>query len=146
MNTALINGEIDAYFTGGTYTASPARFDGLTNIRGITPLRADGRQGRHRLDRADLGGEQPRPVFAGRGLPGIRAGARDFSKAVAFAEGTYNPVSQMGDPAVFDLFDSDELDAIQWDSLEEEMARSVEYKVVASYAELSTIYNAAKRG
>lgn len=24
MNTALINGEIDAYFTGGTYTASPA--------------------------------------------------------------------------------------------------------------------------
>ncbi|KAA3621313.1 MAG: spermidine/putrescine ABC transporter substrate-binding protein, partial [Proteobacteria bacterium] len=37
MNTALINGEIDAYFTGGTYTASPARFDGATNIRGITP-------------------------------------------------------------------------------------------------------------
>jgi spermidine/putrescine transport system substrate-binding protein len=70
----------------------------------------------------------------------------EISKAVAFAEGTYNPVSQMGDPAVFDLFDSDELDAIQFDSLEEEMARSVEYKVVASYAELSTIYNAAKRG
>ena len=37
MNTALINGEIDAYFTGGTYTASPARFDGLTNVRAITP-------------------------------------------------------------------------------------------------------------
>ena len=37
MNTALINGEIDAYFTGGTYTASPARLDGATNIRGITP-------------------------------------------------------------------------------------------------------------
>ena len=34
MNTALINGEIDAYFTGGTYTASPARFDGATQIRG----------------------------------------------------------------------------------------------------------------
>ena len=33
MNTALINGEIDAYFTGGTYTASPARYDGATNIR-----------------------------------------------------------------------------------------------------------------
>ena len=37
MNTALINGEIDAYFTGGTYTASPARYDGATNVRGITP-------------------------------------------------------------------------------------------------------------
>ena len=37
MNLALINGEIDAYFTGGTYTASPARYDGATNVRGITP-------------------------------------------------------------------------------------------------------------
>lgn len=37
LNTALINGEIDAYFTGGTYTASPARFDGVKNVRGITP-------------------------------------------------------------------------------------------------------------
>lgn len=37
MNTALINGEIDAYFTGGTYTASPARLDGMTNVMGITP-------------------------------------------------------------------------------------------------------------
>ncbi len=47
MNTALINGEIDAYFTGGTYTASPARFDGALNIRGITPSRGpvDGKGG-----------------------------------------------------------------------------------------------------
>ena len=37
MNLALINGEIDFYLTGGTYTASPARLDGATNIRGITP-------------------------------------------------------------------------------------------------------------
>ena len=37
MNTALINGEIDAYFTGGTYTASPARYDGASNVRGISP-------------------------------------------------------------------------------------------------------------
>ena len=37
MNLALINGEIDAYFTGGTYTASPARYDGFKNVRGITP-------------------------------------------------------------------------------------------------------------
>ncbi|MEM9784787.1 MAG: spermidine/putrescine ABC transporter substrate-binding protein, partial [Pseudomonadota bacterium] len=42
-------------------------------------------------------------------------------------------------------WDEDELDAIQWDSLEEEMARSVEYEVVASYDALSTIYAAARR-
>ncbi|MEM9139755.1 MAG: spermidine/putrescine ABC transporter substrate-binding protein, partial [Pseudomonadota bacterium] len=69
----------------------------------------------------------------------------EISKAVGFAEGTYNPVTQMGDPAVFAKWDTDELDAIQWDSLEEEMARSVEYDVVSSYDALNTAYNAAKR-
>ena len=70
----------------------------------------------------------------------------DISKAVAFAEGTYNPVSQMGDKAVFDKFDKDELDAIQWDSLGEEMERSLDYQVVSSYDQLNEIYNSAKRG
>ena len=70
----------------------------------------------------------------------------DICKAVAFSEGTYNPVSQMGDPNVHNKFDKDELDAIQWDSLDEEMGRSLDYQVVASYAELNEAYNAAKRG
>ena len=70
----------------------------------------------------------------------------DICKAVSFAEGTYNPVSQMGDPKVFEKYDSDELDAIQWDSLGEEMERSLDYQVVASYDKLNEVYNAAKRG
>ena len=70
----------------------------------------------------------------------------DICKAVAFSEGTYNPVSQMGDPNVLNKFDKDELDAIQWDSLDEEMSRSLDYQVVSSYAELNEAYNAAKRG
>ena len=52
----------------------------------------------------------------------------------------------MGDPNVLNKFDKDELDAIQWDSLDEEMGRSLDYQVVASYAELNEAYNAAKRG
>ena len=43
-------------------------------------------------------------------------------------------------------FDKEELDAIQWDSLGEEMSRSMDYQVVASYDELNAIYNAVKRG
>src|SRR3546814_1351733 len=50
----------------------------------------------------------------------------EVSHTVAFAEGTFNPVAQMGNPDCFKLFTSDELDIIQWDSLEEDMARSVE--------------------
>ena len=64
---------------------------------------------------------------------------------VAFAEGTFNPVAQMGNPDCFKLFTKDELDAIQWDSLDEEMARSVEYDVVPDYDKLLEIMNSAKR-
>ena len=46
---------------------------------------------------------------------------------------------------VFKLWSKDELDAIQWDTLSEEMSRSLEYDVVASYDELIKIYSAAKR-
>ncbi|MGH6928717.1 MAG: ABC transporter substrate-binding protein, partial [Dongiaceae bacterium] len=39
LNQSLISGEIDFYVPGGTYSASPARADGVTSIRGITPRR-----------------------------------------------------------------------------------------------------------
>ncbi|MFC3231464.1 hypothetical protein ACFOGJ_29720 [Marinibaculum pumilum] len=146
MNTALINGEIDAYFTGGTYTASPARLDGLSNVRGITPKSrpVDGKGGVVWIELTSaVANPDPTPL-AEDFLEFVQQ--PEICKAVGFAEGTYNPVSQMGDPEVFKLWDKDELDAIQWDSLPEEMAGSVEYSVVADYAKLLEIYTAAKRG
>ncbi|MCB9960060.1 MAG: extracellular solute-binding protein [Rhodospirillaceae bacterium] len=145
MNTALINGEIDCYFTGGTYTASPARLDGLSNVRGITP-RSGPINGKGGVVWAELTSVVNNPnasTLAPDFLEYVQA--PDICKAVGFAEGTYNPVAQMADPDVLALWDEDELDAIQWDSLPEEMENSVEYDVVASYAELIEIYNAAKR-
>jgi spermidine/putrescine transport system substrate-binding protein len=146
MNTALINGEIDAYFTGGTYTASPARLDGLTNIRGITPNSGpiDGKGGVVWIELTSLVNNPDPSPLAEDFLEFVQQA--DISKAVGFAEGTYNPVAQMGDPDVFSLWDADELDSIQWDTLDEEMSRSVEYDVVASYDELIKIYSAVKRG
>jgi spermidine/putrescine transport system substrate-binding protein len=145
MNTALINGEIDAYFTGGTYTASPARLDGLSNIRAITPKSGpvDGKGGVVWIELTSAVNNPDPSKLAEDFLEYVQA--PEICKAVAFAEGTYNPVAQMADEAVMALFNADELDAIQWDSLEEEMDRSLEYRVVASYAELNEIYNAAKR-
>jgi spermidine/putrescine transport system substrate-binding protein len=69
----------------------------------------------------------------------------EMSHTVAFAEGTFNPVAQMGDPACFELFTAEELEIIQWDSLEEEMARSTEYDIVPDYDKLLDIMTAAKR-
>jgi spermidine/putrescine transport system substrate-binding protein len=145
MNLALINGEIDAYFTGGTYTASPARYDGATNVRGITPRSGpmDGKGGIVWIELTSaVNNPDPSPL-ADEFLAYVQR--PDASKKVAFAEGTYNPVTQMGSPEVLSAFDKDELDAIQWDSLQEEMANSVDYDINPDYAEMYEIYSAAKR-
>jgi len=146
MNQSLVSGEIDFHLTGGTYSASPARADGATNIRGITPKSGPLEGGR--------GGIAWIEVTSVVNNPEISPLAEKFlhyvqdptvAHTVAFAEGTFNPVTQMGTKECFDLFTADELDAIQWDSLEEEMAGCVEYDIVPDYDKLLDIMNAAKK-
>ncbi len=145
MNTALINGEIDAYFTGGTYTASPARYDGATNVRAITPNSGpvDGKGGVVWIELTSLVNNPDPSDLASDFLEFVQQ--PDICKVVAFAEGTYNPIAQMGNPEVLAKFDADELDAIQMDSLDEEMARSLDYQVIPSYDALIDIYTQARR-
>jgi spermidine/putrescine transport system substrate-binding protein len=145
MNTALINGEIDAYFTGGTYTASPARYDGATNVRAITPNSGpvDGKGGVVWIELTSVVNNPDPSNLAEDFLEYVQSA--EASKTVAFTEGTYNPVSQMGNPEVMALFDAEELDAIQMDSLSEEMSRSLDYEVVSSYDALIDIYTQARR-
>jgi spermidine/putrescine transport system substrate-binding protein len=145
MNLALINGEIDAYFTGGTYTASPARFDGARNVRGITPKSGpmDGKGGIVWIEVTSAVNNPNPSSLADEFLAYVQR--PDVSKKVAFAEGTYNPVTQMGSEEVLSAFSAEELDAIQWDSLEEEMANSVDYDINPDYAEMYELYSAAKR-
>ena len=49
---------------------------------------------------------------------------------VAFVDDTCNPVAQMGDPAVLAAFSRSQLEAIQWDTLEEDIARCADYDIV----------------
>ena len=64
---------------------------------------------------------------------------------IAFVEGTCNPVAQMGDPRVMAAFGRDQLDAIQWDTLEEDIARCVDYDLVPDHDELLGHLRAAAR-
>lgn len=145
LNQAMVAGEIDLYLTGGTYTASPARADGYSEIRGITPLRGpvNGK-----------GGVSWVEVTLVVNNPNISPLAYDFLKyvqdpevahRVAFAEGTFNPVSQMGNPECFKRFSKEELDILQWDSLEDEMSRCVDYDIVPEYDQALEIISTAKR-
>ena len=68
----------------------------------------------------------------------------DAAKRVAFAEGTYNPIAQMGDPLVFGQFSIAELEAIQWPDLEDDLARCVDYDINPDYEAMLPLYNAAK--
>lgn len=145
MNQALISGEIDFQLTGGTYSVSPARADGNPQLRGITPLTSP---------IPGKGGISWIEITSTVNNPNLSPLATEFLKfvqdpevahTVAFAEGTFNPVAQTGNPDCFKLFTKEELDAIQWDSLEEEMARSAEYDIVPDYDKALDLMTAAKR-
>jgi spermidine/putrescine transport system substrate-binding protein len=145
MNQALISGEIDFHMTGGTYSASPARADGNPNIRGITPKSGpmNGKGGVAWIEITSTVNNPQLSPLAADFLEFVQS--PKMAHTVAFAEGTFNPVSQMGNPECFALFTKEELDAIQWDSLEEEMSRCVEYDIVPDYDKLLDIMTAAKR-
>jgi spermidine/putrescine transport system substrate-binding protein len=146
-NQGLVSGEIDFHLTGGTYSVSPARADGHMNLRGITPKKgpfAGGKGGIAWIEITSLVNNPNLSPLATEFLAYVQA--PDMAHTVAFAEGTYNPVTQMGNPECFKLFTKEELEAIQWDSLDEEMAGSVEYDIVPDYDKLLDVWNAAKKG
>lgn len=145
MNQALISGEIDFHLTGGTYSVSPARADGFPNLRGITPKTSpiEGKGGVSWIEITSVVNNPNLSPLAEEFLAYVQA--PDVAHTVAFAEGTFNPVAQMGNPECFALFTKEELDAIQWDSLEEEMARSAEYDIVPDYDAALDLMTAAKR-
>lgn len=146
MNQALISGEIDLHLTGGTYSVSPARADGHPNLRAITPLKGPLTGGKGGISWIEITSTVNNPNLSPLALEFLKyVQDPEVAHTVAFAEGTFNPVSQMGNKACFDLFTKEELDAIQWDSLEEEMARSVEYDIVPDYDKALDLMNAAKR-
>lgn len=146
MNQSLVSGEIDFHMTGGTYSASPARADGAANIRGITPNSGPMAGGKGGIVWIEITSPVNNPQLSPLATEFLHY-VQDpkVAHTVAFAEGTFNPVSQMGNKETFDLFTKEELDAIQWDSLEEEVARSVEYDIVPDYDKLLDIMTAAKK-
>jgi spermidine/putrescine transport system substrate-binding protein len=146
MNQSLVSGEIDFHLTGGTYSVSPARADGAANLRAVTPKKgpmAGGKGGISWIEITSVVNNPDVSPLAEQFLEYVQD--PEMAHTVAFAEGTFNPVAQMGNPDCFKHFTKEELDAIQWDSLEEEMAGSIEYDIVPDYDKLLEIMTSAKR-
>ncbi len=146
LNDALVRGDIDFYLSGGVYTASPARLAGHHNIRAVTPTSGpiDGKGGIVFMEITSVVDNSAACPEAEDFLEYLLS--PEVATRMAFAEGTCNPVTQMGDPDVFAAFSADQLKAIQWDTLEEDVGRSTEYAIIPSYSELLPRLAAARRG
>jgi len=138
LNRALVDGDIDFYISGGVYTVSPARAQGHLNLRAITP-----RQGP--IGKEQHGAIVFTEITSVLDHPGVSPHAEDFLEYICTPEvahrmamqpATLNPVAQMGDQRTFRLFSSEDLQAIQWDSLAEDIARCAMYQIPPDNDEL----------
>ena len=136
LNRALVDGTIDFYLSGGIYTASPARLAGHLEVRAITPRSGPigGRGGIVFTEITSVLEAAPRSGEAEDFLEYLME--PETARRVALTERTANPIAQMGMPEVFARFTAQELDAIQWDGLEEDVARCADYDLMPDRAAL----------
>jgi spermidine/putrescine transport system substrate-binding protein len=145
LNLAVINGEIDAYFTGGTYSISAARLEGIDYLYAITPQRgpADGKGG---INWIELNSAVANPDPLPDTLDFLEwISHPEPAYIVANGNGNLQPVAQMAQPEVLARFSTEQLEALQWDEFEERIANAVEYDIVPGYDRLYDIYAAAIR-
>ena len=145
LNRALVDGAIDFYLSGGIYTASPARLAGHLEVRAVTPRSGPigGRGGIVFTEITSVLESAPQTGEAEDFLEYLLE--PETAYRVAFAERTANPVAQMGMPEVFERFTARELEAIQWDGLEEDIARCADYDLMPSHAVLLPRLRSATR-
>ncbi|MEO1078252.1 MAG: PotD/PotF family extracellular solute-binding protein [Pseudomonadota bacterium] len=145
LNLAMMNGEIDLYFTGGTYTTAAARLEGLTELRAITPSRgpADGKGG---INWIEINSAVANPTPHEDTFDFLEfITTVDAAEIIARGNGNLQPVSQMAQPELMQRFSKDELAAIQWDEFDERIANAVEFDQIPDYDRLYDIYSATMR-
>ncbi|PJF08538.1 PotD/PotF family extracellular solute-binding protein [Pseudorhodobacter sp. MZDSW-24AT] len=145
LNLAILNGEIDLYFTGGTYTTAAARLEGVSNLYAITPNSgpADGKGGINWIE-INSAVNNPDPLDAAFDFLEFIT-TPDAAEIVARGNGNFQPVAQMANPDLMARFSTEELAAIQWDEFDERIANAVEFDIVPDYDRLYDIYSAAMR-
>jgi spermidine/putrescine transport system substrate-binding protein len=145
LNQALINGEIDAIFSGGVYTCSVARAEGYNEVLHISPLKGpmNGKGSIQWFEVTSVVNNPSVSPLAEKFLEYVQK--PEICHTVAMAEASHNPVTQMSQPDVFAKFSKEELNCFQYDTLEEEMNRSADYETIPDNDVLTAIYNEAKR-
>ena len=145
LNLAIINGEIDAYFTGGTYSITSARLEGFDNLYAVAPLSGPA-DGKGSINWIELNSAVANPNSSPEVLDFLEwITTPEAAYIIANGNGNLQPVSQMVQPEVLNKFSGEQLAALQWDEFDERIANAVEYDVVPGYDRLYDIYSAAIR-
>jgi spermidine/putrescine transport system substrate-binding protein len=144
LNRALAEGAIDFYISGGIYTASPARLAGCGMVRAITPRSGpvNGKGGIFFIEVISVLAHAKTPSLAEDFLDYLLQ--PETALAAALAAGACNPVAQMGDRAVLDRFTAPQLHAMQWDTLDEELALCTDYAIAPDYPKLHQLLLTAR--
>ncbi len=148
MNLAMVNGEIDAYFVGSTYTISGARLDGLLQLLAITPNSGPS-QGRGGINWIELTSAVNNPALHSKAIDFLEFILQpDIAYIVGTADGLLQPVAQMADPNVFNKYTAEQLLAIQYDEpngLQYRMDHSAQMDINPDYDATYEIYLDARR-
>ena len=139
LNKLLNKKKIDLYLTGGTYTCSIARKQGFNNILSIVPKNKVNKlkQGIIFTEITSILKKNYHTNYDSF-LDYILTSQKCYE--IAMSKYTCNPILQMGSSKIFELFSKNDLNIIQWNSLQKSSSFSYEYQIVPNYKRLLTIF------
>jgi spermidine/putrescine transport system substrate-binding protein len=140
LNRSIADGAIDFYLSGGVYTASPLRRDGLLHVRGITP--ASGPiDGKGAIAFYEINSILKSSTLHAQALQFLQyLLSADACERIAMTPNTCNPLVQMVDPSIMARFDRQAIEVMQWPGLDEEIARSADYQLMPSRTQVLEIW------
>ena len=143
LNNALLNGEIDMYMAGGTYTVSALRYDGFPQFLSVSPDSGPivGRGGIAYVEITSVINNPELSPLAGDYLHYMQT--PEAALNIARVGGTLNPVATIHE--IKDQLTKDELVAMQYDDLEEHMALCAEFEVNPDYEVMTKVWAEALR-
>ena len=139
LNKFLNKKKIDFYLTGGTFTCSVARKEGHSNIKSIIPKNKINnlKQGIIFTEVTSILKNKTYSNYEPF-LDYILSQRKCYE--IAMSKFTCNPVLQMGNSKLFNLFSRNDLNIIQWNTLNNSRLYSHEYQIIPNYKKLLTIF------
>jgi len=136
LNDSLLSGEIDLILSAGLFTSASLHFQGHSHINCVTPADGpiDGRGGIAFIELTSILRGAESPDMANEFLRYILE--PNVMSSIAMNPNVCNPIVQISDLNVFNTLTSQYLEAIQYETLEQDMRRCVMYDIPPNFNEL----------